>query len=372
MKAFTNARVFTGTHWLEKATVVVEGHQIKAVAEQLPPEPGAAVVDLQGLCLAPALIDLQIYGGNGHLFNNEPTPACLQKTYEAVLAGGGAYFQITLSSVPYALVWQGIAACKAYWDAGGKGLLGLHLEGPYFNPEKRGAHPLKNIRKPLREEVVELIERGRGVVTYITVAPEQFDDDTLDLLLQSDIYVSAGHSNATFAEAMHGFQRGIGRATHLFNAMSPLQSRAPGMVGAVYTAKPWTSIIADGIHCDFAALRISKDLLGEKLFLITDAVTPSETGDYRFRFAGDRYLNESGTLAGSCLTLWQAVKNVVAHAGIDLSEALRMTSTYPAQVVGQSHRLGRVAPAFEANFILFDEALNLKGVVMEGTERFFS
>ena len=169
-----------------------------------------------------------------------------------------------------------------------------------------------------------------------------------------------------------GGAKGIGRATHLFNAMSPLQSRAPGMVGAVYTAKPWTSIIADGIHCDFAALRISKDLLGEKLFLITDAVTPSETGDYRFRFAGDRYLNESGTLAGSCLTLWQAVKNVVAHAGIDLSEALRMTSTYPAQVVGQSHRLGRVAPAFEANFILFDEALNLKGVVMEGTERFFS
>lgn len=371
MKTFTNARVFTGEHWLENATVAVAQHQIQTVAENRPLETGTTVVDLQGLCMAPALIDLQIYGGKGHLFNNEPTPECLQKTYEAVLEGGGAHFQITLSSVPYSLIWEGIAACKAYWAAGGKGLLGLHLEGPYFNPEKRGAHPLKNIRQPTREEVSTLIERGREVVTYITVAPEQFDDETLDLLLQSGIYVSAGHSNATFAQAMHGFQQGIGRATHLFNAMSPFQSRAPGMVGAVYTAKPWASIIADGVHCDFAALRISKALLGEKLFLITDAVTPSTSGDYRFRFAGDRYLDESGTLAGSSLTMWQAVKNVVNYADIDLDEALRMASTYPAQAAGQGHRLGRIAPAFEADFILFDKNLNLKGVVIQGVEHFF-
>lgn len=358
-----NARVFTGADWIDRATVTVDGSDIVSVVANGPAPPEATTTDFRGLCLAPALIDLQIYGGQGHLFNNEPTPECIRHTYESVLAGGGAYFQITLSSVPYALVWQGIEACRAYWAGGGKGLLGLHLEGPYFNPEKRGAHPLQNIRPPRREEVLELIERSRDVVSYITVAPEQFDDETLDLLLRSGMRVSAGHSNATFAQAMHGFGRGIARATHLFNAMSPLQSRAPGMVGAVYTAKPWASIIADGIHCDFAALRISKELLGEKLFLITDAVTPSNLGDYRFRFSGDRYVDESGTLAGSSLTMWQAVRNVVDYAGIPLEEALRMASTYPARVMGLSHRLGQIAPGYEASFVVFDHEGTLKGVI---------
>ena len=242
---------------------------------------------------------------------------------------------------------------------GGKGLLGLHLEGPYFNPEKRGAHPLQHIRKPNPAEVAELIERGKGIVRYMTVAPEQFDDASLDLLLQSDILIAAGHSNATFQQATHGIDKGIQRTTHLFNAMSPFQSREPGMVGAIYDRKPWTSIIADGIHCDYNALKISKEILGEKLFLISDAVTESLSGDYRFRFKVDRYVDEAGTLAGSALTMWQAVKNTVRHAHIPLEEALRMASTYPAQVVGEGHRLGKIAPGYAAHFVVFDENLNL-------------
>jgi N-acetylglucosamine-6-phosphate deacetylase len=188
----------------------------------------------------------------------------------------------------------------------------------------------------------------------MTLAPERFDDASLDLLLQSDILLSEGHSNATFAEAMRGFEKGIGRTTHLFNAMSPMQSRAPGLVGATYVHKPWTSIIADGIHCDYNCLKISKELLGTKLFLISDAVTESLTGDYRFRFAGDRYTDEAGTLAGSSLTMWKAVQNAVRHAGISLDEALRMASTYPADCIGEGHRLGKIAEGYEAAMVVFD------------------
>lgn len=352
-KAYLNARIYTGTEILENATVYVENGIIQRVGANFPIGEGVEVVDLTGKSIAPAFIDLQIYGGKGRLFNNEPTVETIQSTWETAQEGGTSHFQITLSCSPQPLMWEAIAACRRYWEQGGEGLLGLHLEGPYFNPEKRGAHPLQHIRKPHPEEVAELIERGKGVVSYMTIAPEQFDDISLELLLKSDIHIAAGHSNATFQEAMHGFEKGIERATHLFNAMSAFQSRAPGMVGAIYAHEPWASIIADGIHCDYNSLKISKKVLKDKLFLITDAVTDSQTGDYRFRSAGTHYVDENGILAGSALTMWQAVRNAVEYAGIPLDEALRMASTYPAMVVGQGHRLGRIAVGYEDRVFRF-------------------
>lgn len=363
LTTYTNARVFTGLEVLERATVHVAQGRIVRV-EAAPPRDShdTQVIDCQGICIAPALIDLQVYGGQGKLFNNEPSVDTLQKTWATVRAGGASHFQITLSCSPLAVMWQAIEACRAYWAAGGQGLLGLHLEGPYFNAEKRGAHPLQHLRKPNAVEVAELIERGAGVVRYLTLAPEMTDDASLDLLLQSGILISAGHSNATFEEAMRGFGKGIGRVTHLFNAMSAFQGRAPGLVGATYAHKPWASIIADGIHCDYNSLKISKEILGDRLFLISDAVTESLAGDYRFRFAGDRYVDEAGTLAGSSLTMWQAVRNAVRHAGIPLAEALRMAGTYPAEVVELGHRLGKIAPGYTADFIFFNDRMELVSV----------
>lgn len=355
---YSNAKVFTGAEVLERAHVTVENGIIISVSTGDAPT-YARVIDLQGRSIAPALIDLQVYGGQGRLFNNEPTVATIQKTYETVRAGGAAYFQITLSCSPLETIWQAIDACRTYMQSGGQGLLGLHLEGPYFNPEKRGAHPLQHIRTPNPAEITELIERGKDVVRYMTLAPERIDDVSLDLLLQSDILLSAGHSNATFDEAMHGFEKGIGRVTHLFNAMSQMQGRAPGLVGATYLHKPWASIIADGIHCDYHCLKISKELLGEKLFLISDAVTESLLGDYRFRFAGDRYTDEAGTLAGSSLTMWQAVQNAVQYADIPLDEALRMAGTYPAAVIGAAHRLGKIAEGYEAAMVVFESSVHV-------------
>lgn len=363
---YINARIFTGDQLHERGSITVENGGITEVRDSIEAPARTKnfnhteVIDLKGFSIAPAFIDLQVYGGNGKLFNNEPTVEAIQKTWESVKKGGASHFQITLSCSPLETMWQAIDACRKYLGAGGKGLLGLHLEGPYFNPEKRGAHPLQHIRKSNPAEVAELIERCRGVVRYMTVAPEQFDDISLDLLLKSDILIAAGHSNATFKQAVRGFEKGIDRVTHLFNAMSPFQGREPGLVGAAYDRKPWTSIIADGIHCDFNALKISKELLGEKLFLISDAVTESLMGDYRFRFAGDRYVDESGVLAGSALSMWEAVKNTVQYAGVPLDEALRMAATYPARVIGEGQRLGKIAPGYEAHFVVFNENMELQ------------
>lgn len=351
---YANARIFTGDTIIENGHVVTEQGKITAVHEGPYRSAQTQVIDLEGKSLAPAFIDLQVYGGKGKLFNNEPTVETIRKTYESVREGGTVAFQITLSCSPQETMWKAIEACRTYWQQGGEGLIGLHLEGPYFNPEKRGAHPAQHIRKPHHDEVAELIERGKNIVTYMTVAPEMFDDATLDLLIKSDIHISAGHSNATFAEATHGFDRGILRVTHLFNAMSQFQSRAPGMVGAVYDYTPWASIIADGIHVDYNTLKISKKVLGKKLFLITDAVTESPMGDYNFRFTGDRYVDINGTLAGSSLTLWQAVNNAADHACIAFDEALRMASTYPAAVIGKGDVWGKITKGYEARMVVFD------------------
>jgi N-acetylglucosamine-6-phosphate deacetylase len=360
--AYTNARLYTGDAVIKNGSFLIENDVIVSVSENNVADAADRAVDLQGRAVAPAFIDLQVYGGNGKLFNNEPTVESIRATWAAVRKGGTAHFQITLSCSPPEIMWQAMDACREYWRTGGEGLLGLHLEGPYFNPEKRGAHPLEHIRKAAPAEVAELIERGRGVVRYMTLAPEMVDDVSLKLLLDSGILLSAGHSNATFQQAKAGFAKGIGRATHLFNAMSAFQSREPGMVGAIYDAKPWASVIADGVHCDYNALKISKEILKEKLFLITDAVTESRAGDYRFRFAGDRFVDDNGTLAGSSLSMWQAVLNAVRHAGIPLDEALRMAALYPAAAVGQDKRWGRLKPGYSASLLTFDPRLATEAV----------
>ena len=363
MHLYTNATIYTGSQILRHASLAVEDDVITGVYPKDGKHPGPveSVTDLNGLSLAPALIDLQIYGGGGLLFNNDPSPETILATYRDVQAGGGAWFQITLSCSAPEIMWQAMEACRTYQAQGGEGLIGLHLEGPFFNPEKRGAHPLKNIQKPTKENISAIIEKGRGIVTYMTIAPEMFEEDALDMLLDSGIILSAGHSNASYEQAKYAFGKGIGRATHLFNAMSPFQGRAPGVVGAIYDTAPFASIIADGVHCDFASVRISHKLLGDKLFLITDAVTESDRGDYRFRFAGDRYVDADGILSGSSLAMWQAVRNCTQKAGIPLDESLRMASLYPARAAGIADKTGLLASDYPAKWIVFDENLELVG-----------
>jgi N-acetylglucosamine-6-phosphate deacetylase len=256
-----------------------------------------------------------------------------------------------------------IAAVADYQSKGGQGVLGLHLEGPYINPVKRGAHILEYIQVPNSVKVAELLRKAGTTLSMMTIAPERCAPQIIEQLLLAGVVVSAGHSNATYEEALNGFALGVRAATHLYNAMSPLSHRAPGMVGAILdTAVPYTSIVADGYHVDWVAIRMAKRALKEKLFLITDAVNANTSGVYQHQLQGDRYVLPDGTLSGSALTMVKAVQNCVEKAGIPLEESLRMASLYPARLMGLENRLGSIAPGKEATLVWFDKRYQVKKV----------
>lgn len=358
-KAYTNGIVFTGSGKERNCTVLTNNGIIEKIDNKAI-SPEYQVIDLGGLNIAPAFIDLQIYGGDGKMFSSELSIESLQATYNYCKRGGANHFMITMATNTIDKFLQGIEVVRSYWENGGQGLLGLHLEGPYINPVKKGAHIASCIRRPLLEEVAMLLDKGRDVIKMMTIAPELCEEPVIDLLLQHGIIVSAGHSNATYEEGQAAFNKGIPTATHLFNAMSPFLHRAPGLVGAIYDhTTAMSSVVTDGVHVDFAAVRISKQVMKDRLFFITDAVAEVLTGEYQHIYKGDRYTLPDGTLSGSSLTMMQSVINGVKEVGIELEEALRMASTYPARLLGDSCMLGRISPGFEASFVIFDAELNV-------------
>lgn len=344
-------KVFTGHTWVENQAICIEGGRIASLQKE---EGGVA----DGI-LVPGFIDLQVYGGGGLLFSNHQTEAAIQATFDEHSKTGTIAFQITLNCSPKSSMWAAIDACKSYV---GKGLVGLHLEGPFFNPVKRGAHHEAFVQEPSAEFVNEIIQRTEGLPTYMTIAPEMFAPEVLTLLKNSHIMCSMGHSDATFEEAQNA---GITRITHLFNAMSQWQSRALGLVGASFRSEAWTSIIADGLHCDFESLRLAKQLKGEKLFLITDAVTHDQSGPYIFSKTGPRFTNEAGVLSGSALSMDEAIRNCVNHAGISAEEAIRMATVYPAEVANLND-LGIIEVGKRACLVHLSDDLHVKQVWYDG------
>lgn len=361
--AYTNARIYTG-YALEtgKAILVTNGLIDDLVPEQAIPA-HYLIKDLQGQQLAPAFIDLQIYGGNGRLFSQEISLEAIAATYDYCLAGGCTHFMITMATNTIGKFIKGLEVARQYQQEGGKGLLGVHLEGPYMNPKKRGAHLLECIKIPTVEEVQLLLDRGKGVFKMITLAPEQCDPAIISLLIDNGIIVSAGHSNATYQQASEGFALGIPTATHLFNAMSPFQHREPGMVGAVFNHPTvMSSIVCDGIHVDYAAVKVAHTIMQQRLFFITDAVAETTSGEYQHLYKGDHYTLPDGTLSGSALTMMQCVKNGVEKVGIPLETALRMASTFPGQLLADK-KIGLIAKGYQANMVVMDEKLQILQVI---------
>ncbi|WP_276479499.1 N-acetylglucosamine-6-phosphate deacetylase [Paraflavitalea pollutisoli] len=361
--AYTNARIYTGQSVeTGKAVLVNDGIIEDLVPDQAIPA-HYSIKDLQGQQLAPAFMDLQIYGGNGKLFSQEITFEAIKATYEYCLSGGCSHFMLTMATNTIDKFLKGMEVAWAYQQQGGKGLLGVHLEGPYMNPKKRGAHLLECIKVPTVEEVQLLIDRGNGIFKMITLAPEQCDPAVIQMLIDNGIIVSAGHSNATYQQASAGFAQGIPAATHLFNAMSPFQHREPGMVGAVFNhPKAMSSIVCDGIHVDYAAVKIAHTIMQERLFFITDAVAETRSGEYQHIFKGDHYALPDGTLSGSALSMIQCVKNGVEHVGIPLDTALRMGSTFPARLL-DGKKMGLIAKGYQANMVVFNEVLEVQNVI---------
>ncbi|MDB5252220.1 MAG: N-acetylglucosamine-6-phosphate deacetylase [Flaviaesturariibacter sp.] len=351
-------RIFDGDKWIS-GTVSIEGGLITSIRQGR----FDGAVDVGGM-LVPAFIDIQVYGAAGRLLSAYPEPVSIRLLVDHCRKGGATLIQPTVATNSPEVFRRCIDAVRAYRADGGTGVHGLHLEGPWIAPEKRGAHLEEFIRRPDVSDVTQMLDYGNGVVTMITLAPEVCTPDIIDLVRSRNVVVSAGHSNASFDQATAAFDSGITTATHLYNAMSPLQHRAPGLVGALFLhPTAMASVIVDGYHASFEAVRIACRQMEGRLFAITDAVTDTKEGPYRHVLVGgDRY-ECNGVLSGSALTMHDTLVNLVRKVGIPLEEALRMSSLLPARALGWGEKQGRIAPGFAAQFCVIGDHLQLIDVL---------
>ncbi|GAL19719.1 N-acetylglucosamine-6-phosphate deacetylase [Vibrio maritimus] len=307
------------------------------------------------------------------MFNDEITADTIHTMHRANLKSGCTSFLPTLITSSDENMRQALSAAREYHDQYKNHSLGLHLEGPYLNVAKKGIHSPDFIRQS-DDAMIDLICENRDLVAKVTLAPEQNAPEHIERLHNAGIVVSIGHTNATYEQARQGFESGITFATHLFNAMTPMTGREPGVVGAIYdTPDVYAGIIADGFHVDYANIRIAHKVKGEKLVLVTDATAPAGADMEYFIFVGKKVyykdgmcVDENGTLGGSALTMIEAVQNTVEHAGIALDEALRMATLYPAKAMGIEDKLGRIKKGMVANLTVFDRDFNVQGTVVNG------
>ncbi|EGQ7833558.1 N-acetylglucosamine-6-phosphate deacetylase [Vibrio vulnificus] len=373
MYALTNCKIYTGSDVLSEHALIIENDLITSIVPAADLPSGIEVKDLAGANVSPGFIDLQLNGCGGVMLNDEITAETMQIMHEANLKSGCTSFLPTLITSSDADMRAAITAAREYHAKYKNQSLGLHLEGPYLNVMKKGIHSVDYIR-PSDTSMVDFICENADVVAKVTLAPELNDPEHIEKLRNAGIVVSIGHTNATYAEARKGFEAGITFATHLFNAMTPMVGREPGVVGAIYdTPDVYAGIIADGFHVDYANIRIAHKIKGEKLVLVTDATAPAGANMDYFIFVGKKVyyrdgkcVDENGTLGGSALTMIEAVENTVEHVGIALDEALRMATLYPAKAIGVDGCLGRIKKGYIANLTIFDRDFNVKATVVNG------
>ncbi|MDF2784011.1 MAG: nagA [Pantoea eucrina] len=363
MYALVNGRIFTGYDILDDHAVVIADGIIDRVCPRAMLDAALPQQDMAGAFIAPGFIDLQLNGCGGVQFNDSPealSVETLEIMQHANEKSGCTSFLPTLITSSDELMQRAVETMRAWLTTHQNQALGLHLEGPWLNREKKGTHNPALIRQP-DPALVDYLCANADVITKVTLAPEQAGSDVIRQLSAAGIIVSAGHSNATYAEAKAGFSAGITFATHLYNAMSPFSGREPGLVGALFDSPDvYCGIIADGLHVNYANVRMAKRLKGERLILVTDATAPAGAAIDKFIFAGKTIyyrnglcVDEHGTLSGSALTMIEAVQNSVEYCGIALDEALRMATLYPARAMGVEKQLGTVAAGKAANLTVF-------------------
>jgi N-acetylglucosamine-6-phosphate deacetylase len=358
-KVITNISYFQGNDLKKNQDILIEGATISNIKDSDSQETNHTLV-------IPGFIDLQIYGSGGRLFSADATIESLTIMENDLLKKGTTGFLACMATNSAEVFDECIKAAKEHRSIA-KNCLGLHLEGPFLNPKRLGAHVPAFVRKASLDEIKKLIDFGDGVIKMMTIAPELQDDEVIEYLLNNGVVVSLGHSNATFDEATAAYNKGIQTTTHLFNAMSPIHHREPGIPTAVFSHdKAMASIIADGQHLDFEVVKFAQKLLKERLFLITDAVTACSTGPYQHVQKGNKYVMPDGTLSGSSLTMLEAVKNCVSYCGISLNDAIKMGTLYPAKLIGIENLTANIEIGHQANLLVVDDSLNLKEVVFRG------
>lgn len=375
MFALINSIVITGYRSLTDVAVIIDNNKIHSLVPSHTLDPSMETYDLDGKLLCPGFIDLQLNGCGGLMFNNRPTSDTLAHMQQTNLQSGTTSFLPTFITDTDESIRKALNATETFMSQHENQVLGMHLEGPFTNPLRRGIHPKTKIRRP-DETMINWLTTQHPWLKMVTLAPEMNQVHHINKLAKAGIIVSMGHSAATYEQAVSGIQNGITCATHLYNAMSPVANgREPGVVGAAFERHVYAGIIADGHHVHWANVRIAKQQLGEKLYLVTDGTAGSNPppGMTTFDFCGATiYLRDGscydakGTLGGSALTMNKGIKLLVKNAGIHITEAIRMATLYPARAIQVDHQLGAIAPGLIANLTVMDNQFQIIKTMVNG------
>lgn len=374
--AFVNGRILTPAGFVSGKAVLVDKGAVIALPDAADIPTTAQRYDLGGDRLVPGYIDTQVNGGGGVLFNDAPTVATIATIGQAHRAFGTTGFLPTLISDDLEVVDAALRATEDAIAQGVPGVLGVHIEGPFLNPKRKGIHDEGKFRVIDDEAIALLCSLKRGKL-LLTLAPERTTPDVIARLARAGVIVAAGHTNARYETMRRAIDSGLTGVTHLFNAMSPLTSREPGVVGAVLEDQTVRAgIIVDGRHVDPVTLKLAlRTRPLDRFMLVTDAMPTVGMTNKRFNLQGREIVvrdgvcvDEAGTLAGSDLDMAAAVRNAVAMLGVSLEAAIMMASAAPAALLGLEQRRGAIAPGFAADFCRLDDALNVTGAWIDGKE----
>jgi N-acetylglucosamine-6-phosphate deacetylase len=369
-QCIANSIIHTGDEVLYGKYIIIENGVIEIIADERPKD--IELIDLGGMNVSAGFIDIQINGGEKFYFTQSPDATALQDICDASLKYGVTHLLPCLISSSHETILKAIDTVKSFMKDD-PAVIGMHLEGPFINPLRRGAHVESLIRKPTDEELKEIIHAGKGVIKVMTVAPECFTDQQLLVLQESGIILSAGHSGINCKQAQYYFSKGITLVTHLYNAMTQFGHREPGLVGAtLQNDNVYAPIIMDGQHCDYVAAQVAYKAKKDKLFLISDAaflgrkIKTFSWGNFNMQLTEDgNYRNTDGNLAGASISMTEAVQNAKKHLNISAAEAIQMATCRVAKAIRCEDSIGYIKPGYPASLISFDDGLeNINSLIL--------
>lgn len=373
--AYINGKVLSDGSLRDDLTVVTSAGRIERVQSARSEfTRDAEIVDLAGDYLLPGFIDVQVNGGGGVLFNEQVTVEGIRAIAEAHRTFGTTGLLPTLISDDLEVVERALAAAAEAIELHVPGVLGVHIEGPFLNPQRRGVHEERKLRRLTREIVESLVPLPNGP-TLLTLAPETVEPAWIAELTRKGFIVSCGHSNATQQQVRLALDNGLRGFTHLFNAMSPLTAREPGVVGqALADSGSWCGIIADGHHVAPASLEVAFRCKGrDRLMLVTDAMPPVGSVQQEFMLMGQRITvrdgvcqDEAGTLAGAALDMATAVQRMSSLTSCSFADACTMASSTPAQFLGIHGERGSISEGQYADLVIMDARGKVKSSLIAG------
>ena len=371
LTAYVGAIVFDGSELHVNSALLTRNGRVCGIVPRDDSRDVETVARLEGGLIAPGFVDLQVNGGGGIMFNDDPSVQTLESLARTHANVGTTSILPTLVTDSRETYMTAIDAACAATAAGVPGILGLHLEGPHLSDARRGAHDSSFIRPMSRKDENELCAAARRLpILKVTVAPESVSNAQIRRLAAAGVLVSLGHSDATYAEAIRAAESGARCVTHLFNAMPPMQSREPGLVGAAITGGNLNAgLIADLVHVHPVSIKLAMAAKAGpgRIFLVSDAMATAGSGISGFLLNGrrverklDRLVLGDGTLAGAVLDLATAVRNMVEVVGVPMTTALKMATSIPGELVRPGREIGFLAPGSRADFVHLDDRLRLE------------